>query len=278
MVCAVLLLTGCAKNADDPAAAAASEAARARESVPTTVPTKAPPGPVTAPPQPPKIVKNPIYVAGKVTARCPEPQVRPTSVANARAYYTQSLACLNAAWAPVIRKAGFRFSPPKLDAVAGKSKDLPCEADTYGMYCGDTIYVDVQIDLDGYREDPELTRGWMAFVIAHEYGHHVQALTGITQARFERGLKLNGVELALEEGRRFELQASCLGGVYLGADREFRKDAAWPALFAEVVKSTSDPEYDHGSSKNHAHWSMAGFRAADPAACNTFAAPAALVS
>ncbi|WP_344153818.1 neutral zinc metallopeptidase [Kribbella yunnanensis] len=281
VVCAVLLLTGCTKTvvADDPAAAAASEAARARQSVPTTAPTKAPPQPVTAPPQPPMLAKNAIYGVGKLTANCPEPKVKPTSVANVRAYYTQSTACLNAAWAPAIRKAGFTFTPPKLDIVAGRSPDLPCDADAYGIYCGDTIYVDAQVDLDEYRKDPELVRGWMAFVIAHEYGHHVQALTGMEKAAFDRRLRLNGVDLALEESRRYELQASCFGGVYVGADlAAFRKDPGWADLFAKVVGSTDDDGYDHGSTKNHAYWSMAGFRAASPAACNTFTATAAQVS
>jgi len=118
----------------------------------------------------------------------------------------------------------------------------------------------------------------MAFVIGHEYGHHVQALTGMAEVSYRRGLKLNGVELALEESRRYELQASCFGGVFFGADGGgFRKDPDWPDDFKGMVGSTDDPAYDHGSAKNHARWSIAGFRAADPAACNTFAAPATAV-
>jgi predicted metalloprotease len=277
-VCAALLLTGCtAKPAEDPAAAAASEAAKAREAVPTTTPSAAPPGKVTAPPPPAKLTKNAIYRVGKLTAHCQEPKLKPTSVANVRSYYTQLTACLNAAWAPVIRKAGFTFTPPKLDIVAGKSADLPCNEDAYGIYCGETIYINAQIDLDYFREDPELAVGTMAFVIGHEYGHHVQALAGISEAAYERGLKLNGVDLALEETRRHELQASCFGGVFFGANRDFRKGSDWPKTFGEIVASTSDPQYDHGSAKNHARWSMAGFAAADPVACNTYAAPSGQV-
>ena len=162
--------------------------------------------------------------------------------------------------------------------VAGKSADLPCDQDSYGLYCGDTIYLDAQIDLDGYRENPDAATGWMAFVLAHEYGHHVQALTGMAEASYRRGLKLNGVELALEETRRYELQASCFAGVFLGADAAgFRKYPGWPDEFRAMLGSMRDPDYDHGSTKNQARWTLAGFRAADPVACNTFAAPATAV-
>lgn len=273
-VCAVLLLTGCAKPAvvEDPAAAAASEAAKAREAVPTVTPSSAPPGKVTAPPHPDEMTKNVIYRVGKPAVRCAEPKVEATSVANIRAYYTQSVACLNAAWAPVIRKAGFTFTPPKLDVVAGKSPDLPCRRDSSGLYCDGTIYLDATVDLEGHHEDPKVNRGLMAFVIAHEYGHHVQALTGISKAAYERGLKLNGVDLALEETRRFELQASCFAGAYFGANSDFRDNASWRTLFDEVLKLVYDPRYDHGSTKNQARWTKAGLAAGDPAACNTYAA------
>lgn len=120
----------------------------------------------------------------------------------------------------MIRKAGFAFTPPKLDVVLGKSPSSPCHFyDGPAYYCGDTIYLDAKADLDGYRDDPEWSRAWMAVIIGHEYGHHVQALTGILAAKHERGLTLNGIELHQEESRRLELQASCFGGAYLGADR-----------------------------------------------------------
>jgi len=276
--CVVLLLTGCETTDDDPALAAASEAAKARQVVPTTVPSTTPPAKVTAPPQPAELTKNPIYRVGKLTAHCPEPKYEPTTVANIRAYYVESVRCLNAAWAPAIRKAGFEFTAPKLDVVAGRSPDLPCDGDAYGLYCGGTIYINAQVDLDDFRDDPVPAKGWMAFVIGHEYGHHVQALTGMAEVRYRRGLKLNGVEVALEESRRAELQADCFAGVYYGANRAFTRAAAWPMFFEHMAESTSDPDYDHGSAKNQGSWSHRGFTTADPAVCNTYVASSDQVS
>jgi len=279
---AVLLLAGCAKNAEpDPAEVAASEAAKLRSELPTTVATTEPTVPVSAPPQPAVLAKNRIYRVGKLPAsECKEPLIEPTSLRNVRAYYTGYVACLNKAWAPVIRKAGFTFTPPKLVVVLGRSPSSPCHADDgQDYYCGDTIYMDAEPDIAGFKDDPDWALTWMAFIIGHEYGHHVQRLTGILNAKYQRGLSLNGIELQLEETRRLELQASCFSGVYLGADRDFFAfDDGWLDLWNLVIADTDDPKQDHGNSKNNAHWTTAGFTTAGPAACNTYTAPSSSVA
>jgi predicted metalloprotease len=279
---AVLLLSACTRTGGPDAAteSAAAEAAKLRSELPTTVPTTESTAPVSAPPQPAALARNPIYRAGKLAApRCAEPAMPPTSLRNVQTYYAEFVGCLNKAWAPVIRKAGFTFTPPKLDVVLGKSPSSPCHFyDGPAYYCGDTIYLDAKADLDGYRDDPEWSRAWMAVIIGHEYGHHVQALTGILAAKYERGLTLNGIELHQEESRRLELQASCFGGAYLGADRtSFPLEDGRLDLWREVVARTEDPKHDHGTAGDHALWSSAGLDAAGPAACNTYAADSALV-
>jgi hypothetical protein len=164
---AVVLLTGCTpKNTvSDADAAAASEAAKARSGLPTTADT---PGrdstaPTSAPPLPTALTRNPIYRVGKLpSAKCAEPAYEPTSLTNARAYFTQYVACLNKAWAPVIRKAGFTFRPPKLVVVLGQSPSSPCTVDDgRDYYCGGTIYMDAKTHLALYREDPDEALAWM---------------------------------------------------------------------------------------------------------------------
>jgi predicted metalloprotease len=279
---AVFLLSACAKtDAPDAASkAAASEAARLRSEVPTAVPTTESTAPIHAPAEPAALARNPIYRAGRLPSPgCAEPAIEPTSLRNVRAYYTEFVACLNKAWAPVIRKAGFTFTPPKLDVVLGKSPSSPCHFyDGPAYYCGDTIYLDAQADLDDYADDPAGSLGWMAVIIGHEYGHHVQALTGILKAKYKRGITLNGIDLQQEESRRLELQASCFGAAYLGADRAaFPIDGEWFDVWEELVANTVDPKHDHGGAGNHEYWSNAGFDAAGPGACNTYAAGSVLV-
>jgi uncharacterized protein len=96
------------------AAAEASEAAKARAELPITTPSSADPAAddvASAPPQPARLTNNPLYRVGKLRATgCIQPQQEPTSVANVRAFQTELLGCLNRAWAPAIRKAGFSSS------------------------------------------------------------------------------------------------------------------------------------------------------------------------
>ncbi|MEU4197792.1 neutral zinc metallopeptidase [Kribbella sp. NPDC026611] len=275
-----VLLTGCAKHtsAVPGGDAAASEAAAARASVPTTAATTEGEAaiPVKAPPMPSTFTKNPIYRVGKLpSSGCKEPNYQPTSLANVRAYYTEFTACLNKVWAPVIQKAGFRFVPPKLVVVLGQSPSSPCTVeDGRDYYCGDTIYMDAKPDIDGYRDAPASQRMWMALTMGHEYGHHVQALTGMLRAMGQRHRTLNNVDAYLEDERRLELQASCFSAVYLGADRnDFPLTGSALALWKRVAADTVDDDHDHGKAANHSFWTTAGYDAASPAGCNTYVAP-----
>ena len=281
---AVVLLTGCnSKNTvSDADAAAASEAAKARSGLPTTgdSPGSNSTAPTSAPPLPTALTRNPIYRVGRLpSAQCAEPAYEPTSLANARAYFTEYVACLNKAWEPAIRKAGFTFTPPKLVVVLGQSPSSPCTVDDgRDYYCSGTIYMDAATHIALYRRDPDEARAWMALAIGHEYGHHVQALTGAFAALDKREVALNGVDAHLEDTRRMELQASCYSGVYIGADRnDFPVTSEWLDIWGLVIRNTIDDEHDHGKGENHGYWTTAGFDAASPAACNTYTVASSLV-
>ncbi|WBQ04509.1 neutral zinc metallopeptidase [Kribbella sp. CA-293567] len=265
-------------------------------SQPSLAPSAPAGGPATATPSGPiatadpmataarTVVQSNLYKAGRLPAsRCKEPAARATSPAKVRLYYTQFLACLNKSWAPVIRKAGFTFSAPKLVVYAGRQADLPCDLTSTAVYCDGTIYMSADYDLKNHASyDPLWTRTTMAFLIAHEYGHHVQSLAGILQASHLRESTLSNSNLALLEHRRRELQASCLSGVYLGADKQyFPARGSWLLKWRWTVRNRGDewnPQRTHGNKTSHSRWSRAGFDAADPAACNTFTAEPATVS
>jgi predicted metalloprotease len=272
-----------AVSAVDPAAAEASEAAKARAAVPTTTPSPTADDVASAPPQPVELAKNPIYRVGRLSAsRCPQPKQRPTTLANARAFYTELLGCLNKAWAPAIRKSGFTFTPPKLVVVNGQSPSSPCDVtDSTAYYCdNDTIYIDASYDIaDWAKYGDDRVLALMTMILGHEYGHHVQRLTGILRGVGQWDLHLNGVDLALQESRRLELQANCFSGVYLGADQDwYPVTDSYLTDWQAVVRSFIDPKRDHGSTENAGNWSIAGYDAADPKACNTFTAAAPFVA
>ncbi|MCB1266274.1 MAG: zinc metallopeptidase [Mycobacterium sp.] len=128
------------------------------------------------------------------------------------------------------------------------------------------------------------------YVVAHEYGHHVQNLTGDLKKAHQ------GVQGAQGNGVRSELQADCYAGVWAhyasttkqkGTDVPFLeplsdKDIADALSAASSVgddriqkQSTGrvNPEnWTHGSSEQRQKWFTVGYRTGDPNQCNTFKA------
>lgn len=128
-----------------------------------------------------------------------------------------------------------------------------------------------------------------AYVIAHEFGHHVQTLTGASQQAEEGQQRARGSA----EGNRYsvalELQADCYAGVWAAnaAAVSNGEVAMEPGDLEEGLKTANaigddtlqqrgggrvSPEsFTHGSSAQRVQWLQRGYQSGDPASCDTFA-------
>lgn len=190
-------------------------------------------------------------------------------------------------WTELFRREGETYAKPKLVIYSGTVQSA-CgfsSAATGPFYCpGDHK---VYIDLSFYDELQRKFRApgdfAMAYVIAHEIGHHVQTLLGIT----DKVMALQR-QLTKEEFNkylvRFELQADYLAGVWahyanrLQLLEEGDLDEALNAASAvgddRIQKSTRGyvvpDSFTHGTSEQRKRWFYKGFRSGNLKDGDTF--------
>lgn len=127
-----------------------------------------------------------------------------------------------------------------------------------------------------------------AYVIAHEYGHHVQTLTGASAQVRRAQQRAAGQAEANRYSVALELQADCYAGVWAanaaavsngavaleaGDLEEGMRTAA--AIGDDTLQRRQGgrvvPEgFTHGSSAQRVEWLRRGYQSGDPAACDTF--------
>ncbi len=141
------------------------------------------------------------------------------------------------------------------------------------------------------REQFDATAGPLAqlYVLAHEYGHHVQNITGIMEQNPNNGTGPDS------NGVRMELQADCFAGAWVGDMTEQVDENGVPFLEAPTQQQIADainaaqtvgddhiqqesggavnPEsWTHGSSEQRQRWFETGYRSG-VSACQTFGIP-----
>ena len=194
-------------------------------------------------------------------------------------------------WGKVFQASGSQYPAPKLVLFSGAVASACGQATSAvgPFYCpGDQqVYLDtsffeeMRARLGGGGDFAE------AYVIAHEVGHHVQTITGVSKkidAQRARGGNVEGDNGLLV---RQELQADCYAGVWANQAQQQNKwmesgdveealntaSAIGDDRLQKQSRGTVVPDsFTHGTSEQRVRWFRNGFESGDPNRCDTFKA------
>lgn len=194
-------------------------------------------------------------------------------------------------WRALFQQHGAQYRDPTLVLFrGGVNSACGFASSAVGpFYCpGDQqVYLDLQFFDEMAQRFSAAGDFAQAYVIAHEVGHHVQTLLGVSQqmqAARQRGAKMEGDNGLLV---RQELQADCFAGVWANhaqqrhdwleeGDLEEALNAA-NAIGDDNLQKRSQgrvvPDaFTHGTSAQRVRWFRDGFEHGDPTRCDTFKA------
>lgn len=234
----------------------------------------------------PRTVLDSELVTGTPQSSAP----RPAAEEEFAQFASVVLADTEQTWNAIFQAAGSQYQEPKLVLFSGAIQSACGHAGAAmgPFYCpGDKkLYLDLSFFDDLQNRFGATGDFARAYVIAHEVGHHIQTLTGIsTDVRTkQRGLSKTG---ANELSVRQELQADCLAGIWA-----FHADQSRGLLergdFSEAMGAAAAvgddrlqrqsggsvvPEsFTHGTSTQRQHWFRVGFENGQFDLCDTFSA------
>jgi predicted metalloprotease len=195
-----------------------------------------------------------------------------------------ALSSLNKTWGPLFKQANIPFHRPKLVfyAQAGRSGCGAAQSAMGPFYC--PTDQGIYLDTDFYRQmDQELgAKGQFArdYVIAHEFGHHIQNLLGLSDQVHR--LQQQSPGQANQLSVRLELQADCYAGVWAAKNRdrldpgdmESGLNAAHQigddTLMRNAGQRPSPENFTHGTSAQRMEWLRKGLETGNEDQCDTF--------
>jgi uncharacterized protein len=274
ILCAAVLVAGCGSSSgsDKPSSDGAATASPATTATATTTATST--------------------VDGRKLRRLPQApgpsSIPPSSQGGSRnAFLRAVFDDVEALWQQEFQSAGLTYRPARLTIFsqqvrtacgtgAAGTGPFYCPA-SFGVYLDPTFFAalshEVGVRLGDFAQ---------SYVIAHELGHHVQTLLGITHQK--AAADRQDPARANARSVRFELQADCLAGVWIHS--VYRRGALTDADLEEALVAAAvvgddfqrnaagrqrPPEdWTHGSSAQRQQWLKTGFEEGRPESCDTF--------
>jgi len=193
-------------------------------------------------------------------------------------------------WGTLFQSSGQQYIQPKLVLFSGAVQSACgfAEAAMGPFYCpaDQKLYLDMSFFNDMAQRHDAPGDFAQAYVVAHEVGHHVQTLLGISEqvhAARRGASEAEGNALQV----RMELQADCFAGVWAHHAHKARQILE-PGDIEEALAAAAGvgddrlqkkargyvvpDSFTHGSSQQRMRWFNRGLQSGDPGECDTFKA------
>jgi predicted metalloprotease len=206
-------------------------------------------------------------------------------------FVTTVLGMTETTWGKIFQANGAKYTPPVLVLYDGRTPTQGCgtgQSAVGPFYCpaDRKVYIDLtffNMMQQRFKVGGEFTQ---AYVLAHEVGHHVQNLLGISGKVDSMRSRLSETE-ANALSVRVELQADCFAGVWAYHTNEAKQIieqgdvesalAAASAIGDDALQRQSRGEvvpdsFTHGTSAQRQRWFTKGLQTGSVEQCNTFEA------
>jgi predicted metalloprotease len=203
------------------------------------------------------------------------------------------LTSTNEVWSHIFNKSGKTYPDPVLAIYSQVSETAGCgigRSEFGPFYCpaDQTVYLDLSFNRELSNKFGAKGEFALAYVIAHEVGHHIQNLTGVLEQTNAMRAKLSEREYN-KISVMTELQADFYAGVWAHyvnkltsieityqdiVDGMTAAAAVGDDHIQEKSQGYANPEsFTHGSSEQRMYWFKKGYETGDINAGNTFNDP-----
>ncbi|MCL9844784.1 neutral zinc metallopeptidase [Ralstonia solanacearum] len=246
--------------------------------------------------------KNPLEILGMVmqvsqnapVQSTPHGAARPTGETDndrSKSMVTHVLGDTEDTWSQLFKQAGRAYQPPKLvlfrQGIRSGCGDATSAVGPFYCPADTKVYLDLGFFDELRRRFGSPGDFAAAYVVAHEVGHHVQNLLGVSD-KVSRAQAGQSPRVANALSVKLELQADCLAGVWghyaqqrgllERGDLEQALTAAHAigddTLQRNTGHSVAPDAFTHGTSEQRMHWFRQGFDGGDIRQCDTFRAGA----
>jgi predicted metalloprotease len=235
------------------------------------------------------LVSNRFYLQTvPIPVRCTAQPINVATADNAQleSHFTSLTECLVRVWQPPVEAAGYQVVRPTVTIYGSKITTKCGDAEVNAFYCAGDQQVYFSNRLPDYVPIVKQNKWAADVVMAHEFGHALQARTAILISSHALGQQSGEKQTELELSRRLEVQADCLSGMFMNSvalslgiqpSDVDGIEATYEAVGDDVVSGKPNIVGNHGLARSRVYWGDVGLNSTDVGDCNTFTASTRLV-